>query len=89
MPAATANVYYDGLTAVFLGPRNPTQLLEHGLSLGQNHGEKRALWHNGEATCNPQLLVGKDGGPTASWLLCRLAHRAASAPASSREPAVL
>lgn len=74
MPAATANAYYGGLTAVFLGPINPTQLLEHGLFPGQNHGEKQAHWHNGRAACNPQLLVGKDRDPTAAWLLCRLAH---------------
>lgn len=37
MPAATANAYYDGLTVVFLGQINPTQLLEHGLFPGQNH----------------------------------------------------
>lgn len=54
MLAATANAYYDGLTVVFLGPINPTQLPEHGLFLGQNHGEKIALWHTGEAACSAQ-----------------------------------
>lgn len=39
---------------------NPTQLLEHRFFPGQNHGEKRARWHNGKAACNPQLLVGID-----------------------------
>lgn len=68
MPAATANANYGGLTAVFLGPINPTQLLEYGLFPGQNHGEKQAHWHNRKAACNPQLLVGKDRDPD-----CRLA----------------
>lgn len=54
MPAATANAYYDGLSVVFLGPINPTQLPEHGLFPGQNHGEKIALWHTGEAACSAQ-----------------------------------
>lgn len=51
---------------------NPTQLLEHHLFPGQNHGEKIARWHNGKAAHNPQLLMGKDRDPAATQLLCPL-----------------
>lgn len=70
MPAATANAYYDGLTVAFLGPINPTQLPEHGLFPGQNHGEKIALWHTGEAACSAQDKRSAASCPSSSLRTC-------------------
>lgn len=64
MPAATANAYYDGLTVVFLGPINPTQLTRTWLTAGSKPWRENsalAYWRS-SLQCTGHKICTRLGG---------------------------